>query len=55
VFANDPDVRVMWDRRVGERRRAAAPPDVVDRRSGDRRRLSKPWSHLNYIVVNAAA
>jgi hypothetical protein len=54
VFADDPDVRVVWDRRVGERRKGPAPPGV-ERRLADRRRPSKPWTNLNYVVSRASA
>jgi hypothetical protein len=35
AFADDPDVRVILDRRYGERRQRNAPPGVKDRRSLD--------------------
>jgi hypothetical protein len=54
VFADDPDVRVVWDRRVGQRRRAAVQTSE-ERRSSDRRRLVKDWANLNYFVVRSAA
>ena len=38
AFADDPDVRVILDRRYGERRQRNAPPGV-DRRLKDRRSL----------------
>ena len=43
-------VRVVWDRRVGERRRGTTIPD--DRRRGERR--GKPpatWSTLDFTIV----
>ena len=54
MFADDPDVRVVWDWRVGERRKGPAPPGI-ERRLADRRRPSKPWSNLNYVVARATA
>jgi len=54
LFAGDPDVRVVWDRRSGvDRRQRAETPDS-DRRSSDRRAPPKSWSHLNYFVAHTA-
>jgi hypothetical protein len=50
----DRPVEVMWDRRVGDRRKAAdASP--VDRRSSDRRN-SPPtsWNNLGFLVARRA-
>ena len=41
----DERIEVIVDRRHGERRHAALPPDP-DRRSGDRRRPAKAWDDL---------
>ena len=56
TFASDPSVRVMWDRRVRERRRSDAPRHIVDQRRADRRRLlsSDTWRPHRYVLVNAA-
>ena len=39
-FAADPDMKVVLDRRHGERRRGPAPLEIVERRKGDRRQSS---------------
>ena len=46
LYAGRPDVRVVIDRRVGQRRRAAdaPPPQVPERRQGDRRVEAVYWS-----------
>ena len=46
-LADDPDVRVVWDRRVSGTD-AAGP-------YGQPRRLRKPFNHLGYFIVHAAA
>jgi hypothetical protein len=47
----DRPVEVLWDRRVGDRRRSAEGA-VVERRSGDRRQ-SPPssWDNLGFLVA----
>lgn len=50
TFADDLDVRVVWDRRVTQRRQASSQPET-ERRTRDRRRLTKSWTHLSYLVV----
>ena len=53
TFADDPSVHIVWDRRMGERRRSAeGPGDGERRRSSDRRRVPPiQWGQLNYIVA----
>jgi len=41
AFADEPNVRLVWDRRTRERRKPPATPEGDERRSGDRRR--DPW------------
>jgi len=51
-FADDPDVAVVFDRRVAQRRsRTVAGPE---RRSRTRRRLVKDWAGKDYIVIQVA-
>jgi len=38
TFSDAENVQVIWDRRAGERRAAAAVPHDPERRRGDRRR-----------------
>ena len=55
TFAEDPAVRVIWDRRVRDRREAASSvPD--DRRRRDRRGSPRSsWDHSAYLVVSVMA
>lgn len=53
VFGDDTDVRIVWDRRVQQRRQASSQRET-ERRASDRRRLTKSWTHLNYLVVHTA-
>jgi hypothetical protein len=47
----DRPVEVMWDRRVGERRRSTNGPSV-DRRAGDRRNTPPAsWNNLGFLVA----
>jgi hypothetical protein len=51
TFADDPTVRVIWDRRMSDRRRSNDQP-AADRRSRDRRRTPPPqWRTLNYMIA----
>ena len=53
TFAGDPDVQIIWDRRMGERRQAAGGADQQDRRGGKDRRRVPPTqgSQLNYMFA----
>lgn len=56
TFAGDPTVQIMWDRRMGERRRSVDRPDSDDRRRSDRRRTPPmQWGQLNYMIAGDAA
>jgi hypothetical protein len=47
----DRPVEVMWDRRVGDRRRSGEAASV-DRRAGDRRnRPPSSWDNLGFLVA----
>lgn len=52
TFAGDPDVQIIWDRRMGERRQSAGTAEQ-DRRGGKDRRRVPPtqWSQLNYMFA----
>jgi hypothetical protein len=54
TFADDSSVQIVWDRRMGERRRSAEGPGNGERRrSSDRRRVPPPqWGQMNYIVAS---
>jgi hypothetical protein len=54
TFAGDPSVQIVWDRRMGERRRSTAGPGDAERRgSADRRRVPPlQWGQLNYMVAD---
>lgn len=54
TFADDPSVQIVWDRRIGERRRASYSdvPGDGKRRLTDRRRMPPTqWGQLNYIIA----
>ena len=53
TFSDDPGVQIIWDRRMGERRRSADRVGLEERRAGtDRRRLPPTqWRQLNYMVA----
>jgi hypothetical protein len=42
LYANTDDVRVIKDRRYGERRRSPRPPEA-ERRTSDRRQQAPEW------------
>ena len=55
VFASEPNVRLVWDRRIRERRQNDASSDPTDRRRLDRRRAaSTTWGSNDYVLVNVA-
>ena len=56
-FSDDPSVQIVWDRRMGERRRSAeGPGDRERRRSSDRRRVPPlQWGQLNYLVASESS
>ena len=54
TFASDPAIEIIWDRRTGERRRAARPIDANRRRRERRRRPPDRWHRLNYLVLPLA-
>jgi hypothetical protein len=52
TFADDPSVQIIWDRRIGERRRASDGAGDAERRQSDRRRTPpSQWGQLNYMVA----
>jgi hypothetical protein len=52
TFADDPSVRIIWDRRLGERRRTTDGVGDADRRRADRRRQPPAqWRQLNYMIA----
>ena len=51
TFSDDPSVHIIWDRRVGERRRAQEQPGS-ERRQRDRRRMPPTqWKQLHYLIA----
>jgi hypothetical protein len=50
-FADDLNVRVIWDRRTKERRRRGLGA-ASERRARDRRRLVKSFDGRDYIVIH---
>jgi transcriptional regulator of acetoin/glycerol metabolism len=52
AFANEPNVRLVWDRRTRDRRRSADAPAGSDRRSGDRRGdQATTWGTNEYLLL----
>lgn len=52
-FADDPNVKVVWERRTRDRRVKSA-SQGPERRARDRRLFAKPWNHLGYFVIHTA-
>jgi hypothetical protein len=56
TFADDSSVQIVWDRRIGERRRATDDAGDTERRRADRRRIApSQWGQLNYMVAGGDA
>jgi hypothetical protein len=53
LFASDPGVSVVWDRRTPEDRRRHTAQPISERRSQDRRLLVKDFGVRGFIVVDA--
>ncbi|HKY20814.1 MAG TPA: hypothetical protein VJM31_06305 [Vicinamibacterales bacterium] len=53
-FADDPRVKIIWDRRMGERRQPGDVTGEGERRArSDRRRVPPPeWSQLHYMLAD---
>jgi hypothetical protein len=53
TFSGDPNVQIIWDRRMGERRQTADGRDHAQRRSlTDRRRVPPmQWGQMNYLIA----
>jgi len=52
TFADDPSVQIIWDRRMGERRKDGDRRPDRERRQSDRRRTPpKQWTQLNYMIA----
>jgi len=55
LFANNPEVMVLWDRRgTVERRHQPLLPHVPDQRVQERRRLTKSFGGRGFIVIDIA-
>jgi hypothetical protein len=54
AFSDDPDVRIVWDRRKEERRRVPYQPGGSERRGHRDRRRVPPvqWGQLNYMIAS---
>ncbi|HEV8309251.1 MAG TPA: hypothetical protein VGW35_16450 [Methylomirabilota bacterium] len=50
-FAEDPDVRVVWDRRAGDRRKARRPVGRDQRRVDRRGAQPSTWETFGFLVV----
>ena len=56
TFADDPSVQIIWDRRIGERRRSVSAElsGAAKRRETDRRRRPPTqWGQLNYMIAGS--
>ena len=53
TFSDDPGVQIIWDRRMGERRRSGDRAGQQERRAGSDRRGVPPaqWRQWNYMVA----
>jgi transcriptional regulator of acetoin/glycerol metabolism len=52
AFANEPNVRLVWDRRTRDRRRSEGTPAASDRRSTDRRGdQAVTWGVNEYLLL----
>jgi CRP/FNR family cyclic AMP-dependent transcriptional regulator len=55
AFADEPSVRLIWDRRLTEQRRECASSNPEDRRRRDRRSdRSKTWGHNDHLLLGGA-
>ena len=52
TFANDPTVRLVWDRRERDRRVTASPAPEDRRRSDRRGSPPASWDRFQYLVVS---
>jgi len=50
LYADRPDIEVVIDRRIGERRRRQTVARINERRRGERRMHDHPWSLLEMPV-----
>jgi hypothetical protein len=56
MFADDPEIQVVWDRRTGDRRvgerRRESRAESRDRRQNERRGIpAQSWMALDFVVV----
>jgi CRP/FNR family cyclic AMP-dependent transcriptional regulator len=55
AFADEPSVRLIWDRRLREQRRECGSANPEDRRRRDRRSdRSKTWGHDDHLLLGGA-
>jgi hypothetical protein len=52
LFASDPNVAVIWDRRTPDERRRNAEQRAPDRRAQERRQLFRDFGVRGFIVVD---
>jgi hypothetical protein len=53
AFSDDPNVKVVWERRTRERRKKSDLP-APERRGRDDRLFTKPWNDKGYFVIQNA-
>jgi hypothetical protein len=56
TFADDPGVRIIWDRRISARRTSTSGAPGSDKRRLTERRRMPPsqWGQLNYMIAMLA-
>ncbi len=54
IYRSQPAVRVMWDRRVAERRQSSWPVDWERRRGERRSSLPRSWTTMGFVFVELA-
>jgi|SRR5438105_3009422 len=54
TFANEPNVRLVWDRRICDRRQTSAPPGGERRRRDRRSNPTTSWGPDDYLLLTIA-
>ena len=54
TFANEPNVRLVWDRRIRDRRQSSEPPAGERRRRDRRANATTTWGPDDYLLLTIA-